>query len=179
MRTELEWEMTDDLARAGNALVVRRLLRGSSWKSALVWWLLSLVAFLYLIGRPIHGVFIILAGLACGILFLVLAVTALMPMLHEVRLKRYLEQLALWPHRQVNLALTPDLVELTTPTGAGLIEMTDLQEVIPDDEVTVLLFKGGIAVPLPTSAIPAEARALLHFPADTGRTRDAEAPTGG
>lgn len=170
MRVEIEWDMTDDLARAANAVVVRHLLRGLSWRSALVWWLLSLAGLIVLAGRGIPWGFVLVAALACGCLGLVLVVTLILPSMHAARLDRYLERIAAWPHRRVRLAVTPDVVELTTPTASGVMELADLRTVIPDPAVTVLLFQGGIAVPVPTGRIPPEARPMLRLPETEGGT---------
>lgn len=169
MRVEIEWDMTDDLARSANEAVVRHLLRGVGWRSALVWWLLSLVALSFLGARDLAWWgFPLVAALAFLCLGLVFALTLLVPFMYRARLDRYLERIAAWPHRRVRLAVTPDVAELTTPTASGVLELADLRTVIPGPPVTVLLFRGGIAVPVPTERIPAEARPMLRLPEAQG-----------
>jgi len=164
MRAEFGWEMTDDLVRTANDVLLRHLLRGITWPKALVGWLLSVALLIVTLATGSLWVWSLLAGAAAMLFFIITMIAYGMPQLQKARSAEYLAQIAGWPHRRVSIAITPDAIELTTPTGHGLVELADLKEIVHDPRVTILLFRGGQIVPVPTDRVPPAARTLLRFP---------------
>lgn len=178
MRVEFDYEMTNELAQMGNALLLRHQLRGVSWQSAVFWFLVAVAVLLMVSLSGMHWAWVVLSAIGGLLFFVVLLLVLGIPRLHEVRLRRYLDQIATWPHRRVKIALTPDIIELTTPSASGLFERQDLTQVIRDQQVTALLFRGGFLVPVWTSEIPEAAWQLLGM-ANEGASQHSETSTGG
>lgn len=164
MRTEFAWEMSDALVRDGGRVLLRHHLRGVEWPGALGFWLVSAGLVYVAVATEASWLLLVLASTASVLVFLVLLIAVVWPLLQGKSITAYLHRLASWPHRRVQVAVTPDAILLTSPVGQGLIELADLREILHDPQTTVLLFRDGSIVPVPTEAIPIDARTLLRFP---------------